>query len=40
MHLYRLGELTLYSLTDIPLIRVPINESTVFSVVSKFVVVV
>ena len=27
MHLYRLGELTLYSLTDISLIRVPINES-------------
>ena len=25
MHLYRLGELTLYSLTDISLIRVPIN---------------
>ena len=27
MHLYRLGLLTLYSLTDIPFIRVPINES-------------
>ena len=27
MHLYRLGELTLYSLADISLIRVPINES-------------
>ena len=25
MHLYRLGELTLYSLTDISLICVPIN---------------
>ena len=29
MHLYRLGELTLY-LTDIPFIRVPINESLLY----------
>ena len=27
MHLYRLEELTLYSLTDISIISVPINES-------------
>ena len=30
MHLYWLGVLTLYSLTDISAIRVPINESLLY----------